>query len=135
MHDMIITPAAGTKILLVCMKYDYGNPDRGTSYEWNHFYLGLKKYFDEISFFDFFATHQSLGQKGMQDELQDKILQEKPDVTIFSLYTDQFSTEFVKVCRGLQKRSVFFMMMDGEKSFLRSGHLVLMLLPRPTSRC
>ena len=99
---------AKLKILLVCMKHDYGDPARGTSYEWNHFYLGLQKHFDDVSLFDFFGIHQSLGQKGMQDALHDKVLKEKPDVTIFSLYTDQFSTEFVKSLQGLTKTLCFF---------------------------
>ncbi len=84
------------KVLLVCMKHDYGDPDRGYSYEWNHFYLGLKDHFHDVQFFDFFEQHKSVGQEKMQEALRKKIVEEKPDVTIFSLYTDQFSTEFVK---------------------------------------
>lgn len=96
------------KVLLVCMKHGYGDPDQGYSYEWNHFYLGLKNYFGDVSFFDFFGAHQSMGQKAMQDALRDKIQKENPDVTIFSLYTDQFSTEFIKCLQDLTKTFCFF---------------------------
>ncbi|WP_018294665.1 glycosyltransferase [Mariprofundus ferrooxydans] len=96
------------KLLLVCMKYDYGDPDRGYSYEWNHFYLGLKNYFKDVQFFDFYGEFQSQGQQGMQQALSDKIKAEKPDVSIFSLYTDQFSTEFVKGLQADTKTLCFF---------------------------
>lgn len=90
------------------MKYDYGDPGRGYSYEWNHFYQGLKGHVEDVSFFDFFGHFQSIGQKGMQDALRNKIVEEKPDVTIFSLYTNQFSTAFVDSLRALTKTLCFF---------------------------
>lgn len=90
------------------MKHDYGNPDRGYSYEWNHLYLGLKNYFDELLFFDFFGKHQELGQEGMQRCLSEMINREKPDVTVFSLYTNQFSHQFIRELNGLTKTLCFF---------------------------
>jgi len=90
------------------MKYDYGDPDRGHSYEWNHFYLGLKSYVDDVQFFDFYGQHQEHGQEGMQNALSELIKIEKPDVTIFSLYTNQFSTAFIKSLKGLTRTLCFF---------------------------
>ena len=96
------------KILLVCMKHDYNNPNQGYSYEWNHFYLGLKSHVEDVQFFNFLEEYQKLGQVGMQAELREVIESENPDVTIFSLYTDQFSTDFIKGLKGLTKTLCFF---------------------------
>jgi len=90
------------------MKYDYGDLARGHSYEWNHFYLGLKGYFEDVQFFDFFEPYQSIGQDGMQDALLRKIEAEKPDVTLFSLHTDQFTTDFIKSLCGKTKSLCYF---------------------------
>tara|TARA_R110001632_G_scaffold60284_3_gene146334 strand:+ start:75 stop:1049 length:975 start_codon:yes stop_codon:yes gene_type:complete len=90
------------------MKYDYGDPERGYSYEWNHFYMGLKNHVDKIHFFDFYGKYQNLGQQGMQNELAEFIELEKPDVTIFSLYTDQFTPLFIRSLQGSTKTLCFF---------------------------
>ncbi len=96
------------KVLLVCMKYDYGDPNRGLSYDWNHFHLGLKSHFEEVRFFDYLGLTQELGQESMQQALIDEITDWRPDVTVFSLYTDQFSTGFVKGLQRLTKTLCFF---------------------------
>ena len=96
------------KVLLVCMKYDYGDPNRGLSYEWNHFHMGLKKYVDVVQFFDFYGKHNELGQEGMQASLYEMIKVEKPNVTIFSLYTDQFTPHFIRSLHGRTKTLCFF---------------------------
>jgi len=90
------------------MKHDYGDPSRGYSYEWNHFYLGLKDDVNDVLFFDFFTECQNRGQHGMQVSLQKLIEAEQPDVTIFSLYTDQFGIEFIQSLRALTKTLCFF---------------------------
>jgi len=106
------------KVLLVCMKYDYGDPDRGYSYEWNHFYLGLKDHVEEVQFFDFFGKFQEMGQEGMQSSLRKLIKEEQPDVAISSLYTDQFTTDFIKSLKGLTKTLCFFHDDGWRKSFV-----------------
>jgi len=90
------------------MKYDYGDPKRGLSYEWNHFYLGLENYVDTVQFFDFYSQYEDLGQEGMQSALAEMITLEKPDITIFSLYTNQFSSQFIRCLQGLTKTLCFF---------------------------
>lgn len=112
------------KILLVCMKYDYGEPERGHSYEWNHFYLGLKPHFEEVAFFDFMSEWKRSGRLGMQQTLKEKILRTQPDVTIFSLYTDQFSLDFVDEIRGYTKTLCFFHDDGWRKDFVSqwAGH-------------
>lgn len=105
------------KVLLVCMKYDYGDPERGHSYEWNHFYLGLKDHVKAVCFFDFYGNFQDLGQEGMQSALYQLIEKEQPDVTLFSLYTDQFTTDFIKSLKGLTKTLCFFHDDGWRKSF------------------
>lgn len=90
------------------MKYDYGDPNRGFSYEWNHFYLGLKKYVDAAHFFDFYCKYKELGQEGMQASLYEMIKADKPNITIFSLSTDQFTPQFICSLQALTKTLCFF---------------------------
>jgi len=90
------------------MKYDYGDPDRGFSYEWNHFYLGLKPSFKEVRFFDYMGELSSRGRDGMHRALQEEVSSYCPDVTIFSLYTDQFSPKVIQQIRQCSKTLCFF---------------------------
>ncbi len=100
--------ALNKKVLLVCVKHAFGS-ENDFSYEWNHFYLGLKNYFQSVDFFDFYATHQNLGQEAMQQKLRMHIETTKPDITLFSLITDQFSHDFVRSLKNVTKTFCFFM--------------------------
>lgn len=96
------------KILIVSMQYDYGDPARGFSYEWNHFYLGLQQHFDHVNFFDFIEAYQSAGRDEMQRMLLAEIKKTKPDVVIFSLYQDEFDAEFLVGLKSYAKTLCFF---------------------------
>ena len=50
------------KVLFVGMQWDYGDPQRGPSYEWTNFYDTLRHMEDvEATAFDFMATHRCGG--------------------------------------------------------------------------
>ena len=58
-------------VMLVAMKYDYGIRERGCSYEWNHFYCGLKDTFKKLLFFDFIEMQWLMLQ---QDKPEDYVI-------------------------------------------------------------
>lgn len=96
------------KILIVAMKYAYGDIKQGVSYEWNHVYLGLKDHF-QTTFFDFVGIYQECGQEKMQQKLLDEVKTAKPDIIIYMPYTDQFSTEFMTSLKQYSKTFCFFL--------------------------
>lgn len=96
------------KVFLACMKYDYGDPTRGVGYEWNHFYLGLKPHFGEVTFYDYMDKLRQLGRSGMQEDLVRTVKDEDPDVAVFSLYTDQLDTNTVDRVRHHTRAMCFF---------------------------
>lgn len=83
------------KILLVCMEYDYGDRSRGRSYEYYNFFESLKATGYDVELFDYMEELRRLGKAAMNDALLDRVTAMKPDVAIFSLYTDQLTPEAV----------------------------------------
>lgn len=95
------------KILIASMKYGYGDKSQPVSYEWNHFYLGLKDSFSLVEFFDFMEESKA-GKEAMQEKLLAKIKEFNPDILILTPYTDQFDTDFVSSLRNYTKTFGFF---------------------------
>jgi len=93
-----------TKILLVSMLYDYGIKERGYSYDYYNMYDTLKRMFGENAlFFDYMTLFQEYGKKRMNEQLLEYVKKEKPDLAIFSLYTDQFIPEVLDKVRQYTK--------------------------------
>ncbi len=78
------------KVLLVSMKYDYGDKSRGPSLERCYFEEPLQHLVATVLTFDFMTVFQEHGKERMNRALLEMVCQEKPDVTIVSPYTDQF---------------------------------------------
>jgi len=81
------------RILLAIPVYDYGIRELGYSTEYNSLYLCLKSMGLEIILFDYLSRFQEVGRETMNDEFHQLVLQQNPDVTLVSLYTDQFIPE------------------------------------------
>lgn len=96
------------KILLVCMEYDYGDPNRGRSYEYYNFYKSLKDIGHEVILFDFLAEFKRLGKTEMNKKLLAVVQSLKPDLAMFSLYTDQFDPTTVSQLRQYTRTLCFF---------------------------
>jgi len=97
------------KILLVSMLYDYGMKERGYSYDYYNMYDTLKHMFGENAlFFDFMTIFQERGKRRMNELLLEFIRREKPDLSIFSLYTDQFIPEVLGKIREYTKTLCYF---------------------------
>jgi spore maturation protein CgeB len=96
------------KILLVCMEYDYGDPSRGHSYEFYNFYQSLKDLGHEVIMFDYMAEYKRLGKSEMNNQLLALVQSSKPDLAMFSLYTDQLDASVVSQLRLYTRTLCFF---------------------------
>ncbi len=84
------------KVALVALYYDYGKPERGTSYEHDNIYLCIKEMFREALFFDYHKVYVSEGRARMNAALLEFVKKERPDITIFPLFQDEFLAETVE---------------------------------------
>lgn len=96
------------KVLVVCMKYTYGDPQRELSFEYFNFYQVLAAMGHEVELFDYMGELRALGRAGMNQKLLERVTQWRPTVTVFSLYTDQFKPETVDALREHTKSFCFF---------------------------
>lgn len=96
------------KILLVCMEYDYGVRSRGRSYEYYNFFESLRGAGHEIEIFDYMEALARLGKAAMNEALVARAAAMKPDVALFSLYTDQLTFEAVEAVRLHAQTLCFF---------------------------
>jgi spore maturation protein CgeB len=96
------------KILLTCMEYDYGDPSRGHSYEYYNFYQSLKDLGHEVTMFDYMAELKRLGKSEMNHQLLALVQSSRPDLAMFSLYTDQLDPATVSQLRQHTRTLCFF---------------------------
>lgn len=96
------------KILVVSMLYAYGDPNRSHSYEYYNFYQVLKNMGFEVELFDYIGELNKYGRSTMNRKLLDYASSWRPDIAIFSLYTDEFEPEAVKKLRQITKTFCFF---------------------------
>ncbi|MDH5182538.1 MAG: glycosyltransferase [Gammaproteobacteria bacterium] len=96
------------KVALVCMYYDYGIPERGMSYEYSTYYRPLVEMGHEVVFFDFLAEIKNTNKEAMNNKLEALIRDEKPEVTIFALYKDEFNPEALENIKQYTKTFCFF---------------------------
>jgi spore maturation protein CgeB len=96
------------KILLVCMEYDYGDPSRGRSYEYYNFFESLKDLGHEVTLFDYMAELKRIGKTEMNSKLLALVQASRPDLAMFSLYTDQLDPATVKQLSSYTRTLCFF---------------------------
>jgi spore maturation protein CgeB len=87
------------KILVVASRHDYGDPTRGDSIDHYHLYRPLARLYPETHFFDFLTRLKLVGRRAMNDELVDLVRSLRPDVTIISLFGDEFEPAAVASLR------------------------------------
>jgi spore maturation protein CgeB len=83
------------KVMLVAMKYDYGDPTRGLSLEHFYFEKPLSSIVATVIHYDFMEVINRIGRERMNQDLLANIKREHPDITIFVPYTDQFIPEVI----------------------------------------
>jgi spore maturation protein CgeB len=105
------------KVLMVSMEFDYGDPARGRSYEYYNFYQTLQGMGHQVELFDYMAEIRVNGKAAMNQALLQKVKDFRPDVALFSLYTDQLESETVQQVRGHTRTFCFFHDDTWRKSF------------------
>lgn len=93
------------KILYVGMRYDYGRPEQGTSFEYNNLYQTLTNRFHEVIEFDFMTIMQRYGKDKMNELLRERALQVQPDLIFFVLFMDEIERNTIEF---LSERFVTF---------------------------
>lgn len=78
------------RILYAAMKYDYGKPEQGFSFEHYNFYHSLLHMGHDIVYFDYMTLMQQYGRDRMNRRLKEVVQSEKPDLLFMVLFTDQF---------------------------------------------
>ena len=96
------------RIILAVMLYDYGIEERGYSYEYYNWYQPLKEIYGDVQMFDFMTLFKQKGRESMNQELLSLVKESRPDLVMFSLYTNQFIPEMVDELRKYTKTLCFF---------------------------
>ena len=84
------------RILYVAMRYDYGRPEQGDSFEHGNFYDSLRNLGHEILYFDFPTLLERLGREAMNRRLLEIARSERPDLMFTVLFRDELSRDTVR---------------------------------------
>ena len=84
------------KILYVASMYDYGDKNRGHSFEHDNFYKTLIHMFDNISYFDYMDNYHQFGKERMNEMLLDVVNKEKPDFMFCVLSNEELDKDIIK---------------------------------------
>ncbi|MDE2439368.1 MAG: glycosyltransferase, partial [Patescibacteria group bacterium] len=99
------------KILYVGMKYDYGNPNKGFSFEHYNFYESLVTMEEgkhKIVYFPFDEIMNEKGREVMNTELIEEVHREKPDLCFFILFTDEIHRETITMLKTVYPETTTF---------------------------
>lgn len=84
------------KILYAAMKWDYGKPEQGYSFEHQTFYEALASMGHEIIYFDFPSLSRELGRDAMNRRLWELSKAEEPDLMFCVLFEDELDKAIIK---------------------------------------
>ncbi len=85
------------RVIYVGLKYDYGIPARGYSYEYENFYSTLKRMPNvDATLFPFDEVLRSVGRESMNARLRDLVRENQPQVCYFVLFTDEIAKETIR---------------------------------------
>lgn len=101
------------RILLNMMKYDYGNPKQGLSFEYEVFGSVLKRIKDaEVELFDYGQEMEKKGQKEMNRGLIERCKKFRPDLIFTFLFETEIYPETFKEIRNYSRASITWMADD-----------------------
>lgn len=78
------------------MKYDYGDPARGLSFEYTNFFDTLVHMGHDVFEFDFMSLFKQHGRKQMNKMLIESIHRFHPKLCFFVLFKDEFELEVIR---------------------------------------
>jgi spore maturation protein CgeB len=83
-------------ILYVAMKYDYGRPESGYSFEHYNFYDALHHMGHDLLYFDFMTLMQERGREWMNHLLLEIVRTEKPDLMFTVLFDNELDQKVIR---------------------------------------
>jgi spore maturation protein CgeB len=89
-------PERRLKLLYVGMRYDYGIPARGLSFEHCNFFDVLTHMGFDILYFDFLDLQRRHGQVRMNEKLWQTVQDEKPDILFSVLYKNELHKDVMR---------------------------------------
>lgn len=96
------------KILFCGLKNEYGNPARGPSFEYKHFYTCLTRMEGvEASMFPFDEIMQKDGRDAMNAQLIRTVEEQKPDLLFCFLFTEEIKKETIRHITEKTKTKTF----------------------------
>jgi spore maturation protein CgeB len=107
------------KVLVVCLVDDYGDPNRGLSFEYFNIYMGMRQIADEVLLFDFYKVLRERGQVAMNRELVEIVRRERPDVALFALFKDEFLADALDEVRKHTTSVAYFFDDDWRRDFIK----------------
>lgn len=84
------------RILYVAMKYDYGDPERGYSFEHYNFYDSLRNMGHEVVYFDFDTIMHERGREAMNARLWEVAKAENAALMFTALFADELDPAVVR---------------------------------------
>jgi spore maturation protein CgeB len=84
------------RILYAAMKYDYGDPRRGYSFEHYNFFDFFQSAGHEVLYFDFMDLTRTRNREYMNRRLLEIAQAEKPHLMFTVLFTDQFESSVIR---------------------------------------
>lgn len=104
---MMGAPAEHMRVLYVAMKYDYGVPERGLSFEHHNFYECLQHMGLEVDYFDFKTIMRESGKERMNELLVERVEETSPNVMFTCLYEDEIEQDTLRrVTEGTETTTV-----------------------------
>jgi spore maturation protein CgeB len=94
--EQLLKSSSTLRILYVAMKYDYGCPRRGLSYEENNFFHSLLNMGLQIIRFDFKAIEKKFGRAGMNKMLLETVYRYNPELMFVVLFRNELDKEIIK---------------------------------------
>ena len=99
--------AINKSVIFVTNQYISGKEEYGFNTEFYNIYLSLKQIFSQASLFDFFEIKERLGRDKMNEELLKMVKEEKPDLVIILLWSEDFKADVLDQIKA-QTTSIFY---------------------------
>lgn len=78
------------------MRWDYGRPEQGLSFEHTNFYESLVAMGHEVIYFDFMELRQQLGRERMNLRLRETVDAEHPDLLFSFLFGNELDPDMIR---------------------------------------
>ncbi|MBL8030572.1 MAG: glycosyltransferase [Candidatus Doudnabacteria bacterium] len=96
------------KVLFCGLKYEYGKPESGLSFEYRNFFETLQAMPElEVEMFAVDERLLAVGREKMNEELKNSVVEKQPDLLFCFLYTDEINKEIIEYITKKTKTKTF----------------------------